>query len=125
MPSLPPGIFTNYSPAPASGAVNILLLDALNTPLADQAYVRQQLLDYLRSTPPGTRVAFFGLANHLILLQGFTSNPEVLRTLMERGWNKASPHLCPTIRSAAAASRRAWPIALKTTPFPRTSPPPT
>ena len=93
MPNLPPGIFTNYSPAPANGAVNIVLLDALNTPIADQAYVRQQLLAYLKSTPPGTRVAIFGLANRLILLQGFTSDPDLLRNVMEKGWNKASPLL--------------------------------
>jgi VWFA-related protein len=93
MPKLPPGIFTNYTPAPANGAVNVILLDALNTPMADQAYVRQQLLAYLKSTPPGIRVAIFGLSSRLILLQGFTSDPDVLRTVMEKGWNKASPLL--------------------------------
>ena len=43
MPKLPLGVFTNYTPAPANGAVNILLLDALNTPMRDQAYVRHQI----------------------------------------------------------------------------------
>jgi VWFA-related protein len=90
MPKLPAGVYTNYTPAPASGAVNLVLLDALNTPLADQSYVRAQLLAYLKATPPGTRVAIFGLTTHLIILQGFTSDPEVLRRVLEKGVGKSS-----------------------------------
>jgi VWFA-related protein len=90
MPKLPPGIYTNYTPAPASGAVNLVLLDALNTPMKDQAFVRAQLLAYLKATPPGTRVAIFGLTTHLIVLQGFTSDPEVLRRVLDKGLAKAS-----------------------------------
>jgi VWFA-related protein len=90
---LPPGIFTNYTPAPANGAVNLILLDTLNTPLKDQAYVRQQLLAYLKATPPGTRIAIFGLTTRLIVLQGFTSDPDALRRVMEKGVGKGSPLL--------------------------------
>jgi VWFA-related protein len=90
MPKLPPNMFTNYTPAPASGAVTILLLDSLNTPVQDQAYVRQQLLAYLKSRPAGARIAIFGLSTHLVMLQGFTSDPEVLREVMEKGQGKAS-----------------------------------
>jgi VWFA-related protein len=93
MPTLPPGIFTNYTPAPVNGAANLILLDSLNTPMKDQAYVRQQLLTYLKSTPPGTRVAIFGLNSRLVILQGFTSNPEVLKTVLEKGFGKGSPLL--------------------------------
>ena len=93
MPKLPPGIFTNYSPAPVNGAVNLILLDSLNTPMRDQAYVRQQLLAYLKSTPPGTRVAIFGLSTRLFILQGFTSDPELLKTVIEKGLAKGSPLL--------------------------------
>src|ERR1700733_7973150 len=35
MPKFPPGLFPNYPPEPVNGAVNLLLLDALNTPLKD------------------------------------------------------------------------------------------
>lgn len=93
MPTLPPGIFTNYTPTPANGAVNLVLLDTLNTQLRDQSYVRQQLLAYLKATPPGTRIAIFGLTTHLIILQGFTSDPELLRKVMEKGRTKGSPLL--------------------------------
>jgi len=93
MEKLPPGVYSNYTPAPANGAVNLVLLDALNTPMTDQAYVRKQLLAYLKATPPGTRIAIFGLTTHLIVLQGFTSDPEVLRRVVEKGAGKASPLL--------------------------------
>ncbi len=90
MPKMPPGVYTNYTPAPAAGAVNLLLLDALNTPMKDQAYVRQQLLDYLKTVAPGTRIAIFGLTSRLTVLQGFTSDPEVLKAVMTKGLAKAS-----------------------------------
>ena len=32
-PKLPAGMFTNYTPVPAKGPLNVLLIDALNTPL--------------------------------------------------------------------------------------------
>jgi VWFA-related protein len=93
LPKFPPGIFTNYTPEPVNGAVNLLLLDALNTPLKDQSYVRQQLLAYLNATPPGTRIAIFGLTNQLTILQGFTSDPEMLKTVASRKLGKSSPLL--------------------------------
>lgn len=93
MPKLPPGVFTNYSPTPVSGAANVLLLDALNTPLMDQANLRQQLLKYLKTVQPGTRIAIFGLNTHLVLLQGFTSDPEVLTKVLTKWNGKSSPIL--------------------------------
>jgi VWFA-related protein len=90
MPKLPPGVYTNYSPAPANGAVNLVLLDALNTPMKDQSYARQQFLAYLKTVPPGTRIAIFGLTNHLVALQSFTSDPEVLQRVMSKGLPKSS-----------------------------------
>jgi VWFA-related protein len=93
MPKFPPGVFTNYSPEPVNGAVNLLLLDALNTPMRDQAYVRQQLLAYLNATPPGTRIAIFGLTNQLTILQGFTSDPELLKAVTSSKLGKKSPLL--------------------------------
>ena len=85
LPKLPPGVFTNYVPAPADGsAVNVLLLDALNTPLPDQQYVRQQLLDFVKHEKPGTSIAVFGLSSQLVMLQGFTSNPDLLKRALEK-----------------------------------------
>jgi VWFA-related protein len=79
---MPAGLFTNKSAAPANGPVNVLLLDYLNTPLKSQPYARKELMDYLNKAPKGTRIAIFALTNHLVLLQGFTSDMEVLRAAL-------------------------------------------
>lgn len=83
LPKLGAGEFTNYSPVPGNGALNILLLDKLNTPMAAQVDVRDQVLKYLKEMPPGTRIAIFALTTELHMLQGFTSDPAVLRALLE------------------------------------------
>lgn len=93
MPTLPRGVFTNYSPVPPNSAVNILLLDTLNTPMRDQAFVRDQLWQYLKTATPGTRIAIFGLTTRLNLLQGFTSDPEVLKAIISKKNLRASPLL--------------------------------
>lgn len=82
VPQLPPGVFTNRTAAPANGALNVLLLDKLNTPMKDQGWVLAQLRDYLKTMRPGTRIAIFGLTTQLRLLQGFTSNPEQLKAFL-------------------------------------------
>jgi VWFA-related protein len=82
-PKLPPGVFTNYTPVAPGNTLNVLLIDSLNTPVTDQVFLRQQLLDYIKREKPGTNIAIFGLANRLIMLQGFTTDPAVLRTAVE------------------------------------------
>jgi len=80
---MPPGTFTNYTPVLPGSTLNILLLDALNTPVLSQSWVREQLKKYVKEAPPGQRIAIFGLTDHLILLQGFTSDPEVLKNIID------------------------------------------
>ncbi|HEY1646552.1 MAG TPA: VWA domain-containing protein [Terracidiphilus sp.] len=93
VPKLAPGNFTNYSAVPVNGALNILLLDKLNTPMDAQGVVRDQVLKYLKGAPAGTRIAIFALGTQLRLLQGFTSDPAVLRALVEgkKGLPGSSP----------------------------------
>jgi VWFA-related protein len=81
---LGPNRFTNLPQVDPSSSLNILLLDALNTPFEDQPRVRQQMLSYLKELSPTTRIAVFGLATHLYLLQGFTSDPAMLRAAIEQ-----------------------------------------
>jgi VWFA-related protein len=96
---LPAGVFTNQPVVPPGGAVTILLLDSLNTPINDQVYLHQQLMAYLKSAKPGQRIAIFGLSDHLVLLQGFDTDPAVLLKAMEKINVKAS-----TIRSDITGS---------------------
>jgi VWFA-related protein len=93
IPPMPPGVFTNYSPVPPDSTLNLLLIDALNTPMKDQIFVRQQLLDYIKHEKPGTNVAIFGLTNRLVMLQGFTTDPAVLHAAVDHLNSKASPLL--------------------------------
>lgn len=101
MPHLPPGIFTNFMPVPAGAAVNVLLLDALNTPMKDQSYVRDQLREYLKNTPAGTRIAIFGLNDRLILLQGFTSDLTLLKSAVDKTAPDSSRQLPDNVGNGA------------------------
>jgi VWFA-related protein len=92
-PKLQPGVFTNTVVTSANAPLNVLLLDKLNTPMMDQAFVRNQLLQYLKNSPPGARTAIFGLTDRLIMLQGFTSDPALLRAAVEHSDPKASSTL--------------------------------
>jgi VWFA-related protein len=78
MPDLPPGMQTNVPPALPSDAVNVLLIDTLNTATQDQTYVRRQIVEFLSKMQPGTRIAIFALGAKLRCLQGFTSDSSAL-----------------------------------------------
>ena len=47
LPVLPPHTYNNVPAYPATGVVNVLLLDGLNTPATDQIRARQQMIEYL------------------------------------------------------------------------------
>jgi VWFA-related protein len=74
LPPLPPNTYSNFPETALATAANVLLLDALNTPLKDQIYVRKQMTEYLKTIPAGTRIAIFTLASRLRIVQGFTSD---------------------------------------------------
>jgi VWFA-related protein len=76
--ALPPNTHTNISTYPDTGVVNVLLLDALNTPLANQADVRRQMLQYMGKIEPGTSLAIFTLSSRLRLVEGFTTDVATL-----------------------------------------------
>ena len=86
-PSLGQNIYSNYPEFAITSAANVLLLDALNTPLSDQMYVRQQMTQYLRTIPPGTRVAVFTLASRLRMVEGFTADSTVIAKALSSGGN--------------------------------------
>jgi len=74
---LPPNTYSNRRP-PANGAVNIIVLDAVNTGGMNQMRSRAEAIKYLGNMPPGTQVALLQLGNELKFVQGFTSDPEIL-----------------------------------------------
>ena len=78
-PVLPPNVFTNEVHNLSTGALNIVLLDKLNTPFEAQAMLLYQMKDFIKGMKPGTRIAIFGLNEKLVMLQGFTSDPAILQ----------------------------------------------
>lgn len=112
VPTMPPGVFTNFSFAPTNGAINVLLLDMLNTPVSDQVYAREQIKTYINKASPTSRIALFGLTgSRLILLQGFTADPEVLKAAINRKGIRSSPLIADSIQEGTRAKTAAQTFA--------------
>jgi VWFA-related protein len=80
---MPPNHFTNYDPeANDTGAITVFLLDALDTPVQAQMYLREQMIAYMKTVPPRTRIAIFQMDTQMHMIQGVTSDPEVLRQVV-------------------------------------------
>ena len=91
LPKMPPNVFTNVPVAPQADALNVLLLDAVDTPQTDQSYVRAQVLEFLKTMKPGTPLAVFSLATDLRLVQGFTGSPSTLLASLQDKKNGVWP----------------------------------
>jgi VWFA-related protein len=96
-PPLGPSTYSDFPQYRVTSAANVLLLDALNTPLSDQINVRQQMLEYLKNIAPGTRIAVFTLASRLRIVQGFTTDSTVIaKALSGRGGPQQSVVVDPS-----------------------------
>ena len=78
VPPLPPNTFTNYTPIANTNASTVILLDALDSSVQTQMEVRAQFIDFLEHMQPGTAVAIFQIDTEMRLIQGFSSDPQVL-----------------------------------------------
>ncbi|SEG59176.1 VWFA-related domain-containing protein [Bryocella elongata] len=88
---LQPGVFSNVvSATPESAPPTILLIDFLNTPLSSQGWVKEKLLEYLRTAPSNGRTAICVLNTRLVMLQNLTSDPTLLRAALEKAQPRAS-----------------------------------
>ena len=115
---MPPGVFTNYTPVAPGSTLNVLLLDALNTPTLYQTWVREQLKKYVNEAPPGQRIAIFGLTDHLILLQGFTSDPQILKNIIDHKLiSRSSPLLSDPVGSGSSMDMAEDPNLAETPDF--------
>jgi VWFA-related protein len=77
---LAPNTFTNFAATPSNGApIVILLFDSLNIAARDQGMVQQHMLDFLDRAAPGTPMAVLSLSTHLTILQGVTTDTELLK----------------------------------------------
>lgn len=100
--ALPPHTYNNLPVEPPGSAVNVLLLDALNTPMGDQLRVRQQMIKFLETIPPGTTMAVFTLSSRLRMVQGFTSDAGLLAAALKGG--KTTPYQSPQLEGGVTDS---------------------
>ncbi len=87
---LPPHTYSNAPQYPQATAVNVLLLDGLNTPVDKQTDVRKQMIEYMGKIAPGTSLAVFTLTSRLRMIQGFTTDASQLAKALESA--KTTPH---------------------------------
>lgn len=100
-PDQAPNIFTNIPRVKPRDSVTVLVLDALNTPLDDQRFVRAQMLKYIKKPDPGRRIAIFTLGTQLRLLQNFTDDPALLTAAINNPKKGAAPESSPLLQSDA------------------------
>ena len=100
-PPLPPHFYSNAPLVEPSGSVNVLLLDSLNTEFGDQATVRLQMIQYLKTLEPGPRLAIFTLGARLRMVEGFTSDPKVLIAAINHKHWGGTPETSPQLRTSA------------------------
>ncbi len=86
-PRLPSNVYTNIPPpASSTGALSVLLFDDVTTGLADKLqaprsgvmYEQQQAAHYLETLPAGTQVAVLEMTEGVRVVQGFTSDRDLL-----------------------------------------------
>jgi VWFA-related protein len=81
--ALPPNTYSNAPVYPSATAVNVLLLDGLNTPVDKQTDVRKQMIEYMSKIAPGTTMAVFTLTSRLSMISGFTTDAAQLAKALE------------------------------------------
>jgi VWFA-related protein len=82
--------FEDQTGVPTS--VTVVLFDALNTHFRDLAYAREQMLKFIAQIHPEDRVAIFGLADDLVVLQGFTSDQQALINAVRKSTTPENEH---------------------------------
>jgi VWFA-related protein len=73
-------------------SVTVVLFDALNTHFRDLAAARQQMLKFIGQMQPEDRVAIFGLADDLIVIQDFTSDQQALINAVRKSTTPENQH---------------------------------
>lgn len=68
----------------------IVLMDSLNTDIANLAQTRRHMLTMLKTLPASTPVAVLLLGDSLRVVQGFTSDPAVLRAAIDKTMSPSS-----------------------------------
>jgi VWFA-related protein len=95
--TLPPGVYTNAQNVSGDDAVDVLLLDTLNTPNTGQVQSHMALLGYLKTLPVNKQVAVFILDTRLHQVEDFTTDHAAL--LKAVGLLNALPQKSPMVKT--------------------------
>ena len=81
-----PGVFSNAAMVHPGGQVVVLLVDNVSMEVADQMYLRIQMLRYLKSMPAGIEVAVFKAngGRRPLLMQSLTTDRGLIQNAIER-----------------------------------------
>jgi len=82
-PKMAAGEFTNAPRRKVTRALNVLLLDSLNSNGSDQNYAKDQMLRFLEKLPTDQPVAVYLLGSKLRLLLDFTTDPALLKKAVQ------------------------------------------
>jgi VWFA-related protein len=74
-------------------ALNVVLMDALNTNRLNQVAMRQAMTKFLETLPANEPIAVYLLSDRIHLLQDFTTDPTVLKDVVRSFKGKSSPLL--------------------------------
>jgi VWFA-related protein len=81
----PKGFYTNQSSLERLAVPpTIVLMDSLNTNIANLAQTRHHMLSLLKTLPSNTPVAVFILGQSLMVVQSFTSDPALLNAAVDK-----------------------------------------
>lgn len=82
---LPQGEYSNIAaPSVPVPALNIVLFDVLNTPMAAQINGRARMVQFLKNLPLDQPTALFELTDHLTMIAGFSTNSTDLLAALEK-----------------------------------------
>ena len=84
-PPLPPNTYSSRVPRPGEtpATITVILLDALNTPIADQDFANRRIIKFLQQLRPQDRIALYALGSRLRVLHDFTNDATSLLAALQ------------------------------------------
>lgn len=101
---LAPNYFSNhYGPIVPAQRVTAILIDAANTPLEDQMAAREQAIKAVENMAPSESIAIYAMTTKLDILQGYTTNRDLLLAAL-RAHTPRTPMMANPTRPSAPNS---------------------
>ena len=92
-PANPPNVVDNLPHFQSGKALNVILMDSLNTTPMNQAFMRDSMIKFLEKLPANEPNAVYLLGEKLRLLQDFTTDPAALKQVVRSFKGKNSLYL--------------------------------